>query len=59
MLQDCKSRDIEIIITKNINRFGRDRVEILDFVGIVYGKVRFSKASGLECRKEVRSYCEG
>ena len=30
MLQDCKSRDIEIIITKSISRFGRDTVEILD-----------------------------
>jgi DNA invertase Pin-like site-specific DNA recombinase len=29
-LQDCKSRDIEIILTKNISRFGRDTVEILD-----------------------------
>ena len=24
MLQDCKSRDIEIILTKSISRFGRD-----------------------------------
>lgn len=30
MPQDCKSRDIEIILTKNISRFGRDTVEILD-----------------------------
>lgn len=30
MLQDCKSRDIEIILTKSISRFGRDTVEILD-----------------------------
>ena len=29
MLQDCKSRDIEIILTKSISRFGRDTVEIL------------------------------
>ena len=30
MLHDCKSRDIEIILTKSISRFGRDTVEILD-----------------------------
>ena len=30
MLQYCKSRDIEIILTKSISRFGRDTVEILD-----------------------------
>lgn len=30
MLQDCKSHDIEIILTKSISRFGRDTVEILD-----------------------------
>lgn len=30
MLKDCQSRDLEIIITKNISRFGRDSVEILD-----------------------------
>jgi len=30
MLQDCKSRDIAIILTKSISRFGRDTVEILD-----------------------------
>ena len=30
MLQDCKSRDIEIILTKSISRFGRDTVEVLD-----------------------------
>ncbi len=30
MLQDCQSRDIEIILTKSISRFGRDTVEILD-----------------------------
>ncbi len=30
MLRDCKSRDIEIILTKSISRFGRDTVEILD-----------------------------
>lgn len=30
MLHDCKSHDIEIILTKSISRFGRDTVEILD-----------------------------
>ena len=30
MLQDCKSRDLQIILTKSISRFGRDTVEILD-----------------------------
>jgi site-specific DNA recombinase len=30
MLQNCKSRDIEIVLTKSISRFGRDTVEILD-----------------------------
>jgi DNA invertase Pin-like site-specific DNA recombinase len=30
MLQDCKSHDLEIILTKSISRFGRDTVEILD-----------------------------
>ncbi|MGQ7364388.1 recombinase family protein [Streptococcus suis] len=30
MLQDCKLRDIEIILTKTISSFGRDTVEILD-----------------------------
>lgn len=30
MLQDCKSRDVEIVLTKSISRFGRDTVEILD-----------------------------
>ena len=30
MLQDCNSRDIEIILTKSISRFGRDTVEILN-----------------------------
>lgn len=29
MMQDCRSRDIEIILTKSISRFGRDTVEIL------------------------------
>ncbi len=30
MLKDCQSHDLEIILTKNISRFGRDSVEILD-----------------------------
>ena len=30
MLKDCQSRDIEIILTKSISRFGRDTVEIFD-----------------------------
>ena len=30
MLEDCKSHDLKIIITKSISRFGRDTVEILD-----------------------------
>ena len=30
MLTDCKSRVIEIVLTKSISRFGRDTVEILD-----------------------------
>jgi DNA invertase Pin-like site-specific DNA recombinase len=30
MMKDCQSRNIEIILTKNISRFGRDTVEILD-----------------------------
>lgn len=30
MLKDCQSRDLEIILTKSISRFGRDTVEILD-----------------------------
>lgn len=30
MLQECKSHDIEIVLTKSISRFGRDTVEILD-----------------------------
>ncbi len=29
MLQDCKSHDIEIILTKSISRFGRDTVDTL------------------------------
>ena len=30
MLEDCRSHKLEIILTKNISRFGRDTVEILD-----------------------------
>ena len=30
MLDDCKSKKLEIIITKSISRFGRDTVEILE-----------------------------
>ncbi|MEN6636870.1 MAG: recombinase family protein [Clostridiaceae bacterium] len=30
MLKDCQSRDLQIILTKSISRFGRDTVEILD-----------------------------
>lgn len=30
MLEDCKSKKLEIIITKNISRFGRDTVEVLE-----------------------------
>lgn len=30
MLEDCKSKNLEIIITKNISRFGRDTVEVLE-----------------------------
>lgn len=30
MIKDCESRNIEIIITKNISRFGRDTVEVLE-----------------------------
>lgn len=30
LLEDCKSKEIDIVITKNISRFGRDTVEVLD-----------------------------
>lgn len=30
MIKDCKAKNIEIIITKNISRFGRDTVEVLE-----------------------------
>lgn len=30
MLEDCRSNKLEVILTKNISRFGRDTVEILD-----------------------------
>ena len=32
MLDDCRSRKLDIVITKNISRFGRDTVEILDAI---------------------------
>lgn len=30
MLQDCNSKDLDIILTKSISRFGRDTVEVLE-----------------------------
>ena len=30
MLDDCKSHKLEIVITKDVSRFGRDTVEVLD-----------------------------
>lgn len=30
MIKDCEAKDIEIIITTNISRFGRDTVEVLE-----------------------------
>lgn len=30
MLSDCRSHELEIILTKSVSRFGRDTVEILD-----------------------------
>ncbi len=30
MVEDCKAKKLEIILTKSISRFGRDTVEILD-----------------------------
>ncbi|HEY4601548.1 MAG TPA: recombinase family protein [Cerasibacillus sp.] len=30
MLEDCQANNIEIVITKNISRFGRDTVEVLE-----------------------------
>lgn len=30
MIKDCKAKNIKIIITKNISRFGRDTVEVLE-----------------------------
>ena len=29
LIKDCESKDLEIVITKNISRFGRDTVEVL------------------------------
>ncbi|MBU4536934.1 recombinase family protein [Patescibacteria group bacterium] len=30
MIKDCERRDLDIVITKSISRFGRDTVEVLD-----------------------------
>lgn len=30
MLEDCKSHKLETVIMKDVNRFGRDTVEVLD-----------------------------
>lgn len=30
MLEDCRSHKLEIVITKDVSRFGRDTVEVLD-----------------------------
>ncbi|WP_346244084.1 recombinase family protein [Shouchella clausii] len=30
MIEDCKFDNLEVIITKNISRFGRDTVEVLE-----------------------------
>ena len=30
MLEDCKSYKLDIVITKDVSRFGRDKVEVLD-----------------------------
>lgn len=30
LIKDCESKDLEIVITKNISRFGRDTVEVLE-----------------------------
>ena len=30
MLEDCRSRKLEIVITKDVSRFGRDTIEVLD-----------------------------
>ncbi len=30
MLEDCKSHKLEIVITKDVSRFGRDTIEVLD-----------------------------
>ena len=30
MLEDCKSNKLEIVITKDVSRFGRDTVEVID-----------------------------
>lgn len=36
MLKDCQLRDLEIILTKSISRFGRDTVEIIDALNSVF-----------------------
>lgn len=30
LIKDCEAKNIEIVITKNISRFGRDTVEVLE-----------------------------
>lgn len=30
MLEDCQAKNTEIVMTKNISRFGRDTVEVLE-----------------------------
>lgn len=30
LIKDCETKNIEIVITKNISRFGRDTVEVLE-----------------------------
>jgi len=37
MLEDCKSHKLEIVITKDVSRFGRDTVEVLDIVILCVG----------------------
>ncbi|GEM05736.1 hypothetical protein HMI01_27240 [Halolactibacillus miurensis] len=35
MLEDCQSHKLEMIITKSINRFGRDTVETLEALQLI------------------------
>ena len=35
MLDDCKKHEIDIIITKNVSRFGRDSVEVLESLNLL------------------------